>query len=270
MIKSIFLTVLVCHQLFGQAYIDKDVEKVASYYVDTLMREKRHLPPNLYLIVKTLETKTGRRVYVTSSEKLHDLLSEGIPNAYIKSNDRWIFMFASRVDTPDNKTLKSKFLTDFSEQLNKEDTLSISGFHPISFMYLLSGGKVLKARKICGFPFSSFLHQGKTFDEEGNLMYKDGVYDLCNLEIQGSLSSKPPLVLVRENTFDSLSSKSLGAELIIDESGKVESVRLNGEDIGTLSESTKSEIIKLLRNMPSWGKGSISGRPVKYRIFVAL
>lgn len=267
--KSYILAVFIHLQLFAQGNITKEVEQIVTTYEDTL-RNASYVPK--YILLRIENSNLTKKVFIANCDKLKPLLEEGAPDSYIKLNGRWVLIYSERTKVPERQEAKRKFEADFMENLREEDTTAfeVTDFSLYPFMFLIKAGKVEMTRHTCGFPFPSMYDGGKTFDEQGNLIYKDGVYDLCNVRLEGRLFAIAPMVFVREQTRDSLTSKNLLADLVVDEAGRVESVRLDGRDVGTLSENTKNELIKLIQGMSRCSRASVAGKPVKYRILVGL
>lgn len=270
MTKYTIFTIFIQFQLFAQGSINKDILRITAVYEDSLQRNG--IKP-IYFVLRLEPSEKGDRIFIANCNRLLPLINdEGVPDSYLSLKNQWVFVYSRETRSIKDNGALTRFEANFEAVLKKE-IAGRPGFQDFSFnpyLFVVKGEDIVLAKKTCGFPFPAMLEKGETFDQYGNHMYSDGIYSICNLRIQGSIFRVAPMVLVREKTYDSLSSKNLGADIVIDTSGKVFSVHLEGKDIATLTEKTKSDLIKLLMDLPQCGIGYLAGRPVKYRIHVVL
>jgi len=272
MMKFRFLLLLFVVFQFGvsaQNVVQSDLRAPLLAYMDTVKKLNKTFRGQYFIVIRFEGEMKDGKLFLTSSDRLSNILSEGAPESYFMLNNQLIFQYSRSSNRYEDSRRKEAFISEFKRYFDFEDTLGLSAFEESSYLYWISKGRIARSRTLCGFPFPSYYDMGKTFDSEGNLIYLDGIYHTCNVRMDEPKLERSPMELVRKATDDSLSHKSLGAELVIDERGVVVSAKIDGKDHESISEKTEKELAKLLLGMRR-SRGFIDKKPVKYRVFVVL
>lgn len=245
---------------------DSAVVRVLNEYVDQNEFFKRS-DVNAFLLLKVEDNKAERLIYV-GANTLVSYFKSNVPDCYAFLNERLVFIYDSRASSGSMITFEN-FYKEFSNSIRKD--VSIDGqilrdfkpsylISPSTWRVKLSDEKSPKIQQVFFFPSRPFSLE-YTYDEDGHLMYNDGIY------ASGETPPVPPvgfsLATYLKNTAFINQTLNMGTTItfVIDEDGKALDVKVEGITDEALSE----RIVRAIMSMPRWSPGKVDGTIVKMR-----
>ncbi|MCZ8215730.1 MAG: hypothetical protein O9262_05785, partial [Cyclobacteriaceae bacterium] len=216
----------------------------------------------------------GKKIVYIECTNLISTFDHNVPDAYAEFKDRIIFIYSSKKVSVDEKLNFQRFYNQFKNSLGNDITVELT--HNPSFSYGMIhhietwrvelDGKPDKSKKIIPrFPNKTF-YEDFLYNDEGFLVYKDGVYtetavdphqwEPDNFDLRDYILQKTS---VPEYT---LQDEMIVAIIVIDEKGRVIESVIEGLNSVTLEEEVK----EALTRMRAWNPGKIDGKPVKVRL----
>jgi len=276
---AVFIFVLisadgVCQNSIPTKNLSDEVLSVLTRYERDLIKENSDDTLNRNYLLR-IETKTTDEVivYVGSVDMVGEF-EQGIPNAFARVNNRIAFIFELDSQVQSNKQDFGTFYDQFSSVLNRDVTREGKFNESFHYEYLyhrplwraiLHNGRIKRIDLIPLFPWDKVL-QKYYYDSNGSLRFLDGPY------YEGSVTPHRWYAddfdlrnYVLENTSipsGLLDSGQVIATMVIDESGRVTEVTIDGLDDPKLI----AELELALKKMPPWQPGRIQKKAVKVRI----
>lgn len=281
LLSLICLVLLIDGMYLPASALDKELLYVIGAYTDSLKRINEKALPGYFNLIRIEEIAGERRIYISAGLFSSTFLA-GIPDSASNVLGKQIFWYTTK-RKPDSKAAARPFFKKFgylfvndlkNDYTDRHDYVpeysSYYEFVSVPFLYVFRENLLVLNRRICRFPSSRFYDEGLTFDNQGNLMYEDGVYHTCNLDPGSPLVDYEFGEYFQDQGVMGLRSEDrLTAELTIDEMGNIK--RASVKPVSRLlSAKVLKDVERALLTLPPWRPATVSGRRVKYRTQIVL
>jgi hypothetical protein len=285
---SFFLAIIL--NLFNSGKIpevkidDPGVVAALNAYVDSINTRNEKPIIDYHLVARTETVGPTRIIYVCQVVSLSRFKLFGIPDNYSKLGNRIVFWFEqkNKVDADDSfKEFQNQFGNDLLNDLKLDGSIDFPNdeflhknvnffsFRGGTYRFVIKRNKIGDVRRVCSFPDTRFYKLGYVYDRNGDLMYQDGVYDLCAID--------RPFVFYKYDPGEYFESKGMvidvkldiSAWITFDEDGKA--IRADFVDKqNALTQQMKDRYKSIILTMPPWSGATVKGKKVKYRLNQAL
>lgn len=245
---------------------DPVVVELIDKYVNS--HEFFHDPEINPVLLLKCERKGDDRIVYIGSSFLMGAFKGNVPSKFFKVGEGIGFLYEQ--NNIDTLGCFASFYEGFKDYLHRDvlpngkinpDYVPAYFVDPEVWRVVIRNNRIFKIQNVSKFPSKSFSQQFTYDDDDGRLIYLDGIY------ADADIPPEPPIQFSLANYLKHFTSLKIEHNLdvtltfVIDEKGKAVDVKVEGVD----DEEIKGEIIEAIKRMPRWTPGKINEKPVKVR-----
>jgi hypothetical protein len=283
---AIMLSFFSLSQIQEIKIADKGVETALNAFIDSINSKNEKPIVNYDLNARIENLGFSKIIYVSTAISIGSYKLLGTPDKYSRLGNRIVFWYESKNRTESLKQFE-EFQKQFGEYLVNDlssdgsintnfnpDQLSYFDFVGADYRFVIKGNSIISSKEICQFPGLSFYQKGLTYDKNGYLMYRDGVYDICSLDRPYKFEREgfEPMVYIRINSgiSNEITKKNkIIATITINKKGKPIKADIDDAD-KVLNDQQIRKLKEVILGMPHWNAQTVKGKRVCYRITTKL
>lgn len=259
-------------------------KSVIDPYWASIVKKGFHKHRKYHLAISLNRNKSPSVAFATAVANMSFFL-EGIPKGYAVHDNKLIFIFDLKSQPRFDSVAFKGFYEQFRDSLfldvtpNGKQNNSFNGWiDEVECWRIQIENDTVTRNSTSTFPTASITRSYK-YDEDGNLIYKDGIPDYTGWPQYGpSWNGVVPREFVLSTTNvpeDSLHTiltsvggrvKNVGATLVVNEKGRI----IEAKVVGIVHEPTRRTVEEALLQIRGWSPARKKGKPIKVRVRVSL
>lgn len=259
---------------------DQGITYALNAYVDSISAENPETLIDFHMSARVEKMGSSNILYVGSTISIGSF-KFGIPVKYSRLGKRLVFWYEdeNKIESHEQfNQIQKQFGEVLLNDLNEDGSINTNfnpahldfySFHGGTYRFVLKDGFIKSTRKVCRFPDTSFYKKGYRYDKNGDLIYQEGVYDICSLDQGTPYCSYSYLEYFEKNGMSPIGDQGVSAELTIGKTGRVVKAEVLDKN-GKLKEEIKHDYLLLMLKMPPWNPGKLKGKIVSYKIKIVL
>jgi len=280
LIGAIILNIFILVQIPEMKITDKAVVDALEKSIDLLNSKNSHLNVKYHLQVRIEDLGSSKLIYISPVFFISSF-KEGLPHKYSIIDNRIVFIYEGNNSSNGNMSFE-EFQIQFGKELQNDlkpdksiysslnpNNIDYYSFQVDTYRFVIDDNSIKSSKKVCRFPDTRFYQLGYKYDENGDMMYEDGVFHPCSLKNLKEYCNYSPLEYFESEGLSIESKYNITAWVTIGKNGYViKASIIDTQNI--LTEELKRKYEKIILEMPRWNKARLKGKKVSYRVNLGL